>query len=75
MEDAKLLDNATYGEIMEDLGRVWRNVNTDPNTKPNVDDGLWQNATTKELKMMEALNLVTTPPKTEKKKAGAPQEN
>lgn len=73
MEDAKLLDNSTYGEIMEDLGQVWRNVNTDLNTKPNVDDGLWQNATTKELKMMEALNLVTTPPKPEKRKPGRPK--
>lgn len=58
---------------MEDLTQVWRDVAADLNKKPALDDGLWAYATNKELKMMEALELISATPKPEKRKPGRPR--
>lgn len=73
LESAKLLDEMTYGDAMEDLTQVWRDVAADLNKKPALDDGLWAYATNKQLKMMEALELISATPKPEKRKPGRPR--
>lgn len=67
-EDAKLLDDMTYGELMDDLSSAWRK--TDAPTDPATDDGGWVYNFNYLFDELEALGLSKPAPKPEPQKRG-----
>ena len=68
--DAKLLEDRTWGNLLEDLSEVWRD--TDALDNPKTDDEHWHYVTQYEFEEMEALGLSEPIPKPEPKKRGRP---
>ena len=55
LEQAKLLDDASYSDVMDDLSSAWRR--SDAMGKPCSDDDAWVHTTKRVLAMLEALGL------------------
>ena len=70
---AGLLEDMTYGELMEDLSSAWRMVSAPDN--PSSDDGKWVHTLPSVFKELEALGLSAPPPNANPKKRGRPRKN
>lgn len=68
--EAKILDDRTYGEMMEDLSEAWRK--TDSPSEPATDDGCWVHTLKESFSLMEALGLSKPVPVPAPKKRGRP---
>ena len=71
--DAKVLEDETYGDMMEDLSEAWRKVKGPAD--PSSDDEYWIHTLKSSFQLMEALGLsksVLAPPK---RKRGRPRKN
>ena len=66
-----LLDDRSFGDLMQDLGSAWRLVDA-PST-PASDDLGWVHTTKKEFETLEALELSTPAPKPQTGKPGRPR--
>jgi len=71
--DTKLLDQMTYGDLMEDLSSAWRMVDA-PET-PATDDGKWVHTLPSVFEELETLGLSKPVPKPEPKKRGRPRKH
>jgi len=71
--DTKLLDQMTYGDLMEDLSSAWRMIDA-PET-PATDDGKWVHTLPSVFEELEALGLSTPVPKPAPKKRGRPRKH
>lgn len=67
-EQAGLLDQMSYGDLMDDLSSAWRKV--DAPSDPVTDDGYWVHTLKTVFEELEALGLSTPVPKPEPKKRG-----
>ena len=68
-----LLEDVTYGELMEDLSSAWRMADAPENAASN--DGKWVHTLPSVFKELEILGLSTPPPKDKPKKRGRPRKN
>lgn len=59
-EQAGLLENASWSDLMDDLSSAWRRV--DGALSPQSDDDTWVHTLPKVKKIMEALGLTQAPP-------------
>lgn len=66
--DAKLLDEMSYGELMDDLNSAWRKV--DGALPARSDDDFWVHTLANVFESLEALGLSIPIPKPEPKKRG-----
>jgi len=66
--DASLLDNSTFGDLMDDLSSAWRKV--DDSETVRSDDGQWVHTRNYVKDELEALGLSVPVPKPEPKKRG-----
>jgi hypothetical protein len=71
--DAKVLEDETYGDMMEDLSEAWRKVNGP--SEPSSDDGYWVHTLKNSFQVMEALGLSKPVPAPPKRKRGRPRKN
>ncbi|MBQ9612435.1 MAG: transposase, partial [Lachnospiraceae bacterium] len=67
-EQAGLLKQMSYGELMDDLSSAWRR--TDAPKDPSTDDGYWVHTLNTVFEELEALGLSKPAPKPEPKKRG-----
>ena len=67
-EQAGLLDNMSYADLMDDLSSAWRR--TDAPAEPSTDDGYWVHTLKTVSEELEALGLSKPVPKPEPKKRG-----
>ena len=67
-EQAGLLNQMSYGELMDDLSSAWRK--TDAPNDPSSDDGFWVHTLKTVFEELEALGLSRPVPKPEPKKRG-----
>ena len=67
-EQAGLLDQMSYGDLMDDLSSAWRR--TDAPADPSTDDGYWVHTLRTVFEELEALGLSKPVPKPEPKKRG-----
>ena len=67
-EQAGLLDQMSYGDLMDDLSSAWRR--TDAPADPSTGDGYWVHTLNTVFEELEALGLSKPLPKTEPKKRG-----
>ena len=70
---AGLLEDMTYGELMDDLSSAWRMVSAPES--PSSDDGKWVHTLPSIFKELEALGLSSPPPNATPKKRGRPRKN
>lgn len=70
---AGLLENMTYGDLMDDLSSAWRMVGAPE--PPKSDDGYWVHTLNTVFKELEALKLSIPVPKPAPKKRGRPKKN
>lgn len=70
---AGLLETRSYGDLLEDLSEVWRDVNAPDHAATN--DGHWVHTMEYEFAELEALGLSEPVPKPEPKKRGQPRKN
>ena len=70
---AHLLEDRTYGELMDNLSSAWRKVDAPEGAKS--DDGFWVHAFSYVLEELEALGLSEPAPKPEPRKRGRPRKN
>lgn len=68
VEQAGLLDQMSYGDLMDDLSSAWRKV--DAPSDPATDDGYWVHTLKTVFEELEALGLSAPVPKPEPKKRG-----
>ena len=71
--DAKVLEDMTYGDMMEDLSEAWRKA--DAPEDPSSDDGDWIHALPESLRILEALGLSKPAPVPPKRKRGRPRKH
>ncbi len=71
--DAGLLENMSFGEMMDDLRQCWRKV--DSPEEPANDDGYWVHPFESGFEVMAALGLSKPVPKPEPKKRGRKPKN
>ncbi len=71
--DSGILNDLSYGDLMEDLGTAWRR--TDAPEEAATDDGYWVHTLNTVFEELEALGLSKPVPKPEKKKPGRPRKN
>ena len=67
-EQAGLLKQMSYGDLMDDLSSAWRR--TDAPKDPSTDDGYWVHTLNTVFEELEALGLSKPVPKPEPKKRG-----
>lgn len=67
-EQAGLLDQMSYGDLMDDLLSAWRRV--DAPAEPSTDDGYWVHTLKTVFEELEALGLSKPVPKPEPRKRG-----
>jgi len=67
-EQAGLLGQMSYGDLMDDLSSAWRKV--DAPVEPSTDDGCWVHTLKTVFEELEALGLSKPVPKPEPKKRG-----
>ena len=67
-EQAGLLKQMSYGDLMDDLSSAWRR--TDAPKYPSTDDGYWVHTLNTVFEELEALGLYKPVPKPEPKKRG-----
>lgn len=67
-----LLEDMTYGELMEDLSSAWRMADAPENAASY--DGKWVHTLPSVFKELEILGLSTPPPKDKPKKRGRPRK-
>ena len=72
LREVKLLDDHSFGEIMDDLSSAWRKVGCPDEPKRN--DGYWVHTLEYVYDEMELLGLCTPLPKPEPKKRGRPRK-
>jgi len=70
---AGLLENMSYGDLMDDLSSAWRMV--DAPSPPRSDDGYWVHTLNIVFEKLEALGLSIPVPKPAPKKRGRPKKN
>jgi hypothetical protein len=70
---AGVLEDKTYGNLIEDLNTAWRAA--DAPSPPRSDDGCWVHALKYVLEDMERLGLSEPAPKPEPKKRGRPKKS
>ena len=61
MAKAGVLDDNTYGDVIDDLRGCWRSSKTQVNTKPSVQDELWCRLLKKDEDLLVTLGLATLP--------------
>jgi hypothetical protein len=71
--NAGVLEDQTYGDLMEDLNQAWRMAGC--SEAPRSDDGRWVHTMKYELEELEKLGLSIPAPKPEPKKRGRPRKN
>ena len=71
--DTKLLEQMSYGDLMEDLSSAWRMV--DAPEAPASDDGKWVHTLPSVFEELEALGLSKPIPKPAPKKRGRPRKH
>lgn len=71
--DAKVLEDMTYGDMMEDLSEAWRKA--DAPKDPSSDDGGWIHTLPESLRILEALGLSRPAPVPPKRKRGRPRKH
>ena len=59
LEQAKLMDDASYGDIMDDLSSAWRSIHAP--VSPRSDDSGWVHTTKAVISLLEALGLSEAP--------------
>ena len=69
---AGILEDMTYGELMEDLSSAWRMIDAPMN--PVSDDGKWVHTLPSVLREMEALGISAPPHNEKPKKRGRPRK-
>ncbi len=70
--DTGILNDLSYGDLMEDLGSAWRR--TDAPEEAASDDGYWVHTLNTVFEELEALGLSKPAPKLEPKKPGRPKK-
>ena len=68
-EQAGLLEQMSYGDMMDDLSSAWRRIDA-PRQDPSTDDGYWVHTLKTVFEELEALGLSKPIPKPEPKKRG-----
>ena len=71
--DAKLLEQMSYGDLLEDLNSAWRKV--DAPAEPASDDDCWVHTLALVFRELEALELSAPAPKPAPRKRGRPRKN
>lgn len=61
MAKVGVLDDNTYGDVIDDLRGCWRSSKTQVNTKPSVQDELWCRLLKKDEDLLVTLGLATLP--------------
>lgn len=77
MAKAGVLDDNTYGDVIDDLRGCWRSCKTEINTKPSVQDELWCRLLKKDEDLLVRLGLATPPddkPASPSKRRGRPKK-
>ena len=72
--EAGLLDEMSYGDLMDDLSSAWRKINA-PEGTPETGDKYWVHTLKMVFEELEALGLSKPIPKPESKKRGRPRKN
>ena len=70
--DAGVLEDMTYGDMLEDLSEAWRK--TDAPKEPSSDDNGWVHTLKESFRIMEALGLSKPVPVLPKRKRGRPRK-
>lgn len=73
VRDAKVLEDETYGDMMEDLSEAWRK--TDGPADPSSDDEYWVHTLKTSFQLMEALGLSKPVQEPPKRKPGRTKKN
>ena len=71
IEDAGLLRNESYADVMDDLASAWRKTSA-PLTLPDTKDEYWVHTNNNVFEVLEKLGLSKPIPKPESKKKGRP---
>lgn len=71
--EARLLENMTYGDLMDDLSSAWRNVEASDQL-PETGDKYWVHTMKYAIEELEVLGLSKPIPKPEPKKRGRPRK-
>lgn len=71
--EAGILDNMTYGDMMDSLSQAWRKTSAGTDM-PESHDDKWLNPTNQDYEIMEALGICRAKPKTTRKR-GRPRKN
>lgn len=77
MAKAGVLDDNTYGDVIDDLRGCWRSSKTQVNTKPSVQDEQWCRLLKKDEDLLVTLGLATLPdnkPALPSKQRGRPKK-
>lgn len=74
-EDCGILDEMTFGNMLDDLSQCLRFREASDENFPNENDNVWQNVTINGMELMRKLNLVSFTPPPEKKKRGRKPKN
>ena len=61
MAKVGVLDDNTYGDVIDDLRGCWRSSKTQVNTKPSIQDELWCRLLKKDEDLLVTLGLATLP--------------
>ena len=61
MAKAGVLDDNTFGDVIDDLRGCWRSSKTQVNTKPSIQDELWCRLLKKDEDLLVTLGLATLP--------------
>lgn len=70
--DTGILEDMTYGDMLEDLSEAWRKV--DAPKEPSSDDDGWIHTLPESFRIMEALGLSKPAPVPQKRKRGRPKK-
>lgn len=73
-DHAGVLDNTTYGELIEDLGQARRKTDAPLDQLPMSHDAYWSFAAEYDYHLMEALGLAQPEPKPEHRHPGRPSK-
>lgn len=73
-DHAGVLDNTTYGELIEDLGQARRKTDAPLDQLPMSHDAYWSCAAEYDYHLMEALGLAQPEPKPEHRHPGRPSK-
>ena len=72
---ARVLENSTYGDMLDDLSQVWRSSRCPIEESPSIDDEFWFSPIKKNNELMVSLGLAKSDKMPTKGKRGRPRKN